>query len=461
MSFQIEINKAAEEFKKIKEKTVGIISHNDTDGITSAAIIAKALARQGINFQTHIITRKEENILDLIKQKKYKVFFLLDYGSQEINAIAKEIIDVDFFVLDHHPPGEKKEFSNVVHINPHFYGINGGSDACAATVCYFFAKALAEKNKDLAALAVVGAIGDSQRKNSNFSGLNQEMFEQALKEGGISTKKGLKFYGWSSRPLHKALSYSTDPFIPGISGSESAAVQFIKELGIPLKKDDDNWRTVSDLSEDEIKKLTAALIVKRHSVENPADIFEEKIILSEFNIEELKEAEAFSVALNSLAKMEQFGLAMGVAFGNQGDYEESKKIMQEYKKQIINGMNYFYDNRSNPKIVKETEKAIYFFSGEALNSNLISTISTILSVNLEAKGKAIFCFSKENDLVKVSARFIGKKPENINLGKFCNETTLNLGGQGGGHSMAAGATIPAGKEEMFINAFEERVSSNG
>ncbi|MBD3263167.1 hypothetical protein GF374_02195 [Candidatus Woesearchaeota archaeon] len=459
MNFRTSINKAAEFYKNFKEETVGIISHNDTDGITSAAIIAKALQRAGTKFHIHFITRTEDDILDVIKKKNYKVFFLLDYGSKEINQIAKEIPDKTFFVLDHHPIDEKADYrTNARNINPYFYNIDGGKDVCGATICYLFARALNEKNKDLSALAIVGAVGDSQRKDGEFSGPNKEIFEQALKEGFVTTKKGLKFYGWSSRPLHKALEYSTDPFIPSISGSESAAVKFLQEIGINLKKEDDSWKTINDLTDDEKKKLATALIAKRYHVENPANIFEDKIILPKFEIPELREAEVLSATLNSCAKLEKFGIAFGVAMGNKKDFEESKEITRNYKKQIIDAMNYFYDNRKNEQIVKETEHAIYFLGKDKMDSNLAGTVATILSFNLEASGKAIFCFGKADSKLKISSRYIGKKGK-VSLGEVCAKIAANLGGEGGGHDVAAGATIPIGKEEMFINEFEKELNN--
>jgi len=85
---------------------------------------------------------------------------------------------------------------------------------------------------------------------------------------------------------------------------------------------------------------------------------------------------------------------------------------------------------------------------------------TILSSQIEGKdGKAIIGFGEKNGAVKVSARFVGKRKESVDLGKLCSEISEKLGGKGGGHAVAAGATIPAGKEEMFINAFEERVNN--
>lgn len=460
MSFETEIINAAQKFKEIKDSSVGIISHNDTDGITSAAIISKAMQRMGINFQIHFITRTEEDIVKKITEKKYKTFLLLDYGSQEISNIARECSDKTFFVLDHHKPKTQLQLSNVVHLNPHFFGIDGGSEICAAGICFLFAKALNEANKDLIYLAIVGAVGDSQRVSGKFSGPNQKIFEEALREGQVITKKGLKFYGWMSRPLHKALEYSTDPFIPNISGSESAAVQFLQELKIPLKKEDGNWRTFSDLTEDEKKKLASALIAQRHNIENPADIFEEKIILTKFPINELREVEVLSAAINSCAKLGYFGLAVGVALGNSSDYEESKSIIQSYRKEIINAMQFFYDNENNNNIVKKTKHTIYFLLGDKINPNLISTVSTILSANLEEKGKILLCMGVSGEKAKISARFIrNSNIRNISLGAILSEISEKLGGEGGGHAMAAGATIPAGKEEMFINAFEEKLNN--
>ena len=61
-----------------------------------------------------------------------------------------------------------------------------------------------------------------------------------------------------NRPVHKALEYSTNPFIPGISGEESASIQFLSSLGIELKKEG-SWKTLADLTDEETKKLATAI----------------------------------------------------------------------------------------------------------------------------------------------------------------------------------------------------------
>jgi RecJ-like exonuclease len=58
------------------------------------------------------------------------------------------------------------------------------------------------------------------------------------------------FYGRETRPVHKAIAYTTSPFIPGLSGEEDECLGFLVNLGIRLKEND-RWRSISDLSAEE------------------------------------------------------------------------------------------------------------------------------------------------------------------------------------------------------------------
>ena len=74
--FKQAIQVAAEQFKQTAKGCVGVVSHNDTDGVTSAAIIAKALQQLEIEFHLFFITRTED-IAKLIEEKPYDTFLLL------------------------------------------------------------------------------------------------------------------------------------------------------------------------------------------------------------------------------------------------------------------------------------------------------------------------------------------------------------------------------------------------
>jgi RecJ-like exonuclease len=66
----------------------------------------------------------------------------------------------------------------------------------------------------------------------------------------------------------------------------------------------------------------------------------------------------------------------------------------------------------------------------------------------------------ENGDVKVSARatqvLIDK---GLNLSSALKQAAKELGGAGGGHDIAAGATIPKGKEEEFLEIVEKEIKN--
>ncbi len=455
--FLEDISNAAKEFKKRNQGCIGILSHNDTDGITSAAIISKALERLNQKFHISIITRlSKEEANNKIKLKDYKTWLLLDYGGKEAKDLAKAHPDKFFIILDHHlTDGIKIKHKNIICLDPSLYGIDGGKDVCAASICYLFTEALSPENLDLLPLAIVGMTGDSQIPPTS---INKELLDKAIKHKLIEIKKGLKFYGWTSRPIQKALEYSTEPYIPGISGSESKAVEFLQELDINPKKEDGSWKTFLDLTEDEKKKLASAIILKRHKAKDAQEVFGDKIFITNPKISEFREVEIFSAYLNSCAKQNQFGIAIATALGDQEAYEASKQLVIKYRSSLLNAMSYFYDNQENKDTVLKTEKAIYFLGKDNLDTNIVSTVCTILSHNLEEQGKPIFCFSyiKDTNKMKVSSRIIGENTKNMNLGKINKKIAEELGGIGGGHAPAAACTVPK-KEENFIKLVEQSI----
>ena len=59
-----------------KDDVIRIISHNDADGISSAAVLANALAEEDVQFHTTIIPRLKEDIVNQLRHEKYDLFIL-------------------------------------------------------------------------------------------------------------------------------------------------------------------------------------------------------------------------------------------------------------------------------------------------------------------------------------------------------------------------------------------------
>jgi Single-stranded DNA-specific exonuclease len=70
----------------------------------------------------------------------------------------------------------------------------------------------------------------------------------------------------------------------------------------------------------------------------------------------------------------------------------------------------------------------------------------------------IVAFADDEDGVKVSARGTGRLVgQGLDLAVAMCDAATAVGGEGGGHDVAAGATIPEGTASAFVEAVDERV----
>ena len=325
-----EIERAAKIFGSlVKENIPKIISHHDADGITSASIMIKSLYRIGCNFELRIVKQLTEDEIEKIKIHDENFLVLLDLGSGQLNFIRDFFEKTQVFVLDHHEP-MRIEHPTLFHLNPLLFG----ESSSASVVTYIFAKFLSQKNVDTIDLAIVGALGDEQDERWVLKGLSRNILREAVDVGKVTVMKGIRLYGRNTRPIHKSLEFSFDPFIPGISGSESNAIQFLSELGIKAR-DEEGWRKLSDLTVEEQKKLASAIIMERlkWKEEDASDIFGEIYTLIG-RTEELQDAREFATILNACGRMGLYGDAFRICFNESFSSERSWEILEAYRKKI-------------------------------------------------------------------------------------------------------------------------------
>ncbi|MEM3641809.1 MAG: DHH family phosphoesterase, partial [Candidatus Bathyarchaeia archaeon] len=238
---------------------IHVYSHYDADGIAAAGIIGKALFRLDARFRIKITQWIDSKLVDDILVGKPQLIVFTDLGSSYASLLDQKFSDFKIVVLDHHQAGDDKA-ANFIHVNPHIYGIDGARDLSGSGVAYFVAKAMDEANVDLAPIAVVGALGDLQDKYDQrmLGGLNEKIVEDAKKANLLAVEKDLIFFGRETRPIHKTLASTINPFIPGISGEEDKSLAFLVSLDIKPKYGE-KWRALRDLSEEEKKRLCSAL----------------------------------------------------------------------------------------------------------------------------------------------------------------------------------------------------------
>ncbi|MFH0936461.1 MAG: DHH family phosphoesterase [Candidatus Woesearchaeota archaeon] len=452
MEFLESVENAVKEFNNLEKRTVRIIGHLDADGISSTSILISALKRENIKFNVSIIKQVDQNILDELKKEEYSTIFFVDLGSGNLDMIEKTLNSKTIFVLDHHKPEDVK--TNLIHVNPHLYNIDGDIELSGAGVVYFFVRKLNERNKDLAYLAVIGAIGDMQ-ESKGFVGLNNEVLKDAIQSRKIEVKDGLRMFGVQTKPIHKVLEYSTDPYVPGVTGNERGAIRFLEEIGIELKENG-KYKKLIHLNQDDTKKLVTGIILRRlGSEDKPEDVLGPIYLLTNEEEENpTKDAREFATLLNACGRLNKPSLGIGTCLENAGIKAKAINLLIDYKKEIINSLNWFYSHRNTGDII-EKKGYIIINAEDNIRDTLIGTLASIISKsNLYVNGTIILALAHtlEED-TKVSARICGNS--NIDVREIINDILKVTGGIGGGHKGAGGCLILQEKEEEFIKTAEK------
>jgi len=451
--FKEAVKKAAEQFSTIpKTETIRIISHLDADGIAAASILIKAIQRDNRKYLVSIVPQLNKKVIDKLKKEDYGYYVFTDLGSGQLENLKE--LDKEIIVLDHHKPA-KVESDHIIHINPHLFGIDGSKEISGAGVVYFFASAIDKKNQDMAHIAIVGATGDSQEDNG-FLELNNEILETAKKLNLIKVEKGLRVFGIQTKPLYRVLQYSTDPYIPGVSGSESGAIQFLSEIGI-TPKGERSFRKLIHLSGKEMQKLISGIIMKRVDEEKPDDVLGNVYtLLNEKEGFSFRDTKEFSTLLNSTGRLSRASLGIAVCLGNEKAKSKANALLTEYKREIVNAMNWFKDN-SDEEFVTKGKNFVIINTQDNILPTMVGTLASILSMGNDFdNGTFILSLGQLGDgYTKISLRMTGKV-EDMDLKGVVKKITEDLEeAETGGHNYAAGAMIKTEDEEVFINKAKE------
>ena len=469
--FKSRLSSAAEEFKALDKKdTIRLISHLDADGISSCALLVKLLNTDNRTYSLTIIQQLKEEVLKEIALEPYKTIIFSDLASGMIPEIQQILGDRKVFIIDHHElPKNHAALGNITLVNPHMFGIDGGKEISGAGVSYLFAQAVDPRMEEFAHIAIIGAIGDMQ-ENNGFGRLNSEILKTAVDKGKIKVIRGLRMFGAQTKPLHKILEYSSDPFIPGVSGSESGAIQFLHSCGIN-PKNGAGWKKVRDLSEEEMRNMVTGVIMRRLGEGNPDDVLGNVYLLrQEEEGSPTKDAKEFATLLNACGRLGKASLGIGACIGDKTHKQKAIGLMAEYKREIVNAMNWYSANKGSSDVEKGEGYLIINVRDKVLPTIVGTMASIIARGNGIGSGTFILSLAQLPDgSTKVSLRMAGNRdnPSTDLKGTMDKIVDGMSGCEAGGHKHAAGAVFPSELEPAFLAsarrvlgslAMEERIS---
>jgi len=455
--FDEQVKSAAEAFKRIDKKdAVRLISHLDADGISACSIMIKLLSNENMKYSVSIVQQLNKSLLSQLASEPYNCFIFTDIGSGVVSDIKELLKGRKVFIFDHHSIEKTDDFESMVLVNPHLCGIDGGKEISGAGVVFKFACAADKNMEEFAHIAIIGAIGDLQEQNG-FLRLNGEILRIAVEKNKVKVVKGLRIFGTQTKPLHKALEYCTDPYIPGVSGSESGAIQFLSQIGIE-PKNGSSWKKIVHLNEDEMKKLVTGIIMKRLNEANPDDVLGNIYILpNEEEESPTRDAKEFATLLNACGRLGRASLGIGACLGDKKIKQQAIRSLSDYKKEIVNALNWYNENKFSDDVFWGSRFVIINAKSNVM-STMIGTLASILSKsNLMANNAFILSMAQAIDeTTKISLRTTNNINGNADLKNIIEEIINGISDcEAGGHQNAAGAVIPTDKEEIFIEQAKE------
>lgn len=442
----------------LKRDEITVVSHVDADGLTSASIICKALERCEIGYKPLFFRQLDGAALQQIADLGADLVVFTDLGSGMIKEICG--IGLEAIIADHHKPGASDR-QPLAHMNPHLIGIDGATQLSGSGMSFMLASSLAQErggNDDLTALATVGAVGDLQDMASGqLIGLNRKILEIGENASVLSARRDIRLFGRQTRPVYKMLEYSQDPYIPGLSGDEDACIEFLQEIGIRLGGE--KWRRWIDLNQEE-KARIVSLLIRRGLRSGISNIKLERLIgevytlLREAEGTELRDASEFSTLLNATARYGHADVGLAVCMGDRDKaFSAACTLLGQHRQNLVNGL----------KLVSERgiialSNVQYFDAGDEILDTIVGIVAG-MSFQVADRSKPILAFARTPEgALKVSARGTHDLVRSgLDLAEALSSAAKNVGGVGGGHNVAAGATIPVEAREEFLKLIDAAV----
>lgn len=413
-----------------------VISHHDADGIAAAGVMTSALRRAGKQFHLSIVKGLDAEDIERLAKEGNEAILMLDMGSGQIESIEK--IDAKIACLDHHKPIRKSK--KVVQANPHFYDIDGMTEACASSLSFLAAIMMDPCNWELSPIAIAGIIGDRQHMGG-MKGINQQILDYAVEKKLVQVQKGLSLKGAS---VADAISDSVDPYFVGLSGRRDNVLAFLESVKVnpdtPVGALDEVYR----------RKLTSMLSLRLMGQGCRPETVEELVTDIHWIPSRTLSAADLSDLLNACGRMDHEGLGIALCVGDKDALEHAGELRREYNRKI---MELLLSIESDG--VTATDHVQYF---RAPDSALAGAQAGLAMQYILDQSKPTLALSKSRGKIKVSSR--GTKylvSKGLDLSSALKKSAEKLGGNGGGHAVAAGATIPIDKEEEFLKSVEEIV----
>ena len=415
-----------------KHRFARVVSHYDADGVTAASVTVTCLRNAGMDLHTTIMKSLDKAAVERIAQENNELVIFLDMGSGQIDKIER--MGVDVIILDHHKP--IRESKIVEQVNPHFFKVDGTHDISASGLAFSLAVAVDEKNWASSPMAIAGIVGDMQHLGG-FSDINESIIAGAAERGMIARSNGIRLSG---DRLQTMISESANPYFRGLSGRREAAIEFLKSAGL------DPSAVYHDLDDGLRRRLVSLLTLRllsqgciRATIEQTVG---EVLTVSSGCLRGLR-IDDVAELVNACGRLDHPGIGMALCLGDAAALTEAMKYRADYTSSLLLELRPIeegaFEAREHIQIIRPHR------------SSLAGAVCGISMQYLLDQTKPTIAISKVEGSVKVSSRGTQELvSKGLDLAESLKKSAEPLGGVGGGHNVAAGATVPLVREDEFF-----------
>jgi len=411
-----------------------VFSHNDADGIGAASVLTSMLVRAGKGTQTTNLKSFDLPAIQTSLVKGVDLLIVADMGSSNLTAL--ESLGVKVIVLDHHRP--EKDSEMVLHLNPSVFKVDGARYACASTLSMLLAVTVDENNWDLLPMAFAGMVGDRQHLQG-LSGVNAHLYNEGGKRNLVQEKKGWLL---PPGPVGDGLMRTTHPFIRGVSGDLQGIERLLQEANVRAES------TWDGLDEGGRRRLSSLISLRLLEQGCSLGSLEDELAPDYFFPQDNSRAYQLTRLINACGRVDETALGLATLLGVKEARERAETLVREYDEMLLNAAK----RTAERGISKEV--AIQHF--ESPHKEVSSELCGLVMQWVGDQDKATICLTRMDKEFKVSSRGTRKlvDKDGLDLSAAMRDAAASVGGVGGGHNIASGATVPLGKDIDFLQALD-------
>jgi single-stranded-DNA-specific exonuclease len=174
---------------------------------------------------------------------------------------------------------------------------------------------------------------------------------------------------------------------------------------------------------------------------------------------QLRDAREFSSLLNACGRKGSAGVGIAICMGDRNTaLNAGEEIMSSFKVTLHNSLSNIFAEKWR---LSDDGKTVFVNGDGVLEEDMLGAVSTLLSRSPSFRGKLLFARTlSSNGTYKFSSRKCIDCQLEANLGILMQECAGALNGEGGGHSEAAGCTIPNHALESFIPCIKAKANDS-